>query len=247
MQRRTGNIMPATRTDPAIATFQRPEPLPERIASFVRERIIEGRWQPGDRLIESQLARQFGVSRAAMREALRLLVSEGLVTWLPHRGPMVRETSSRELEELFAVRGNLEAFAAELAASYASAAQINRMRALLTKMDGHQASHNLGRWFATGLEFHNVLMESSGNTVLCQIYDQLKSQFSRYQAAMARLPELPRDSVTEHGSILQAIERRDPPAARQAVEAHIGHLSQRFVEYATAADDDTATTSEAGR
>jgi DNA-binding GntR family transcriptional regulator len=231
--------MAAATAEPIFADFQRPDTLPERIASFIREAIIEGRWGPGGRLVESHLARQFGVSRAPLREALRLLVAEGLVVWSPHRGPMVRETSDCELAELFAVRGNLEAFAAELAARHAAPDQIARMRELLREMDQHRRARDLGRWYATGLEFHNALIAAAHNRVLSQIYDQLKSQFRRYQAAIARLPALPRDSVAEHRAILSAIEQHDPATARRMAEAHIRHLSQRFLAHEPGAGDKT--------
>jgi DNA-binding GntR family transcriptional regulator len=215
--------------------FQRPELLPERIGDFIRNGIIEGKWPPGARLIENQLARRLGVSRAPLREAIRLLAAEGLVTLSPHRGATVSETSPQELADLFAVRGNLEAFAAELAVNNASDEQIARMRRLLEDMARCHDRSDLAGWYAAGLEFHNVLIEAAGNAVLLNLYDQVKAQFRRYQAAMARLPALPTVSLAEHADILDAIERRDPEAARRLAEVHVSHLSQRFLDHELAA------------
>jgi DNA-binding GntR family transcriptional regulator len=218
-------------TNGNIAEFRKPELLPERIAKFIRDGIVEGTWQPGSRLIESQLAGQLGVSRAPLREALRLLGAEGLVTLTPHRGARVSETSTRELEDLFAVRGELEAFAAELAVHKATAEQIARLHALIGAMEGSFEGSNLAGWYEAGLEFHNILIEAARNAVLSQLYEQVKRQSRRYQAVMARLPALPRDSLEEHRAILAAIERRNPEAARHAARAHISHLARRFLEH----------------
>ncbi len=208
--------------------LQRQEPLPARIAELLREAILDGRLPPGERLIEQKLALQWNISRAPLREAIRQIASEGLVTLSPHRGASVAEVSQGELEELFAVRAMMEAFAARLAAQRATASHIARLRTRVQQMQVTFRARDLAGFYVAGLDFHNVLVEAAGNDVLSRLYDQIKRQFRRYQAAMPRLPHLQQDSIEEHRSILEAVERADANAASMLSEQHITHLTEKF-------------------
>jgi DNA-binding GntR family transcriptional regulator len=208
--------------------LQRQEPLPARIAELLREAILDGRLPPGERLIEQRLALQWSISRAPLREAIRQIASEGLVSFSPHRGASVAEISQGELEELFAVRAMMEAFAARLAAQRATAAHIARLRTLVGQMEETFRARDLAGFYVAGLDFHNVLVEAAGNDVLSRMYDQIKRQFRRYQAAMPRLPHLQQDSIEEHRSILEAVERADANKAAILSEQHITHLTEKF-------------------
>lgn len=216
------------------AGFERPELLAERIAELIRKAIIGGDLRPGQRLIESQLAKQWRVSRAPLREAIRLLCAEGLVALSPHRGASVSEVSESGLHELFEVRSLLESFAAQSAAVRAAPRHLARLRELLADMERCVATGDLQGFYVAGLEFHNVIVDAAGNAVLGQIYDQLKQQFRRYQAVMVQLPDLPQHSVAEHRTIFQAIERRNASDAWAAASVHISHLSERFRGASTA-------------
>ncbi|MFT4510625.1 GntR family transcriptional regulator [Caballeronia sp. 15711] len=209
--------------------LKRPDLLPQRIAELLREAILDGRLPPGTRLIEQKLAEQWQISRAPLREAIRQIASEGLVTLSPRRGASVSEVSKDGLAELFAVRGMMEVFAARLAAGRATPAHIELMRGLVSAMESSFQRKDLAAFYAAGLEFHNVLIVSAGNDMLARMYDQAKQQFRRYQAAMPRLPHLQEDSIEEHRRILKAIERADPDAASAASEDHIRHLTVRFI------------------
>ena len=208
--------------------LQRQELLPARIAELLREAILDGRLQPGERLIEQKLALQWSISRAPLREAIRQIASEGLVNVSPHRGASVAEISQGELEELFAVRAMMEAFAARLASQRARADHIARLRKLVAQMEETFRARDLAGFYVAGLDFHNVLVEAAGNDVLSRMYDQIKRQFRRYQAAMPRLPHLQQDSIEEHRQILEAVERADADGASLLSEQHIAHLTQKF-------------------
>jgi DNA-binding GntR family transcriptional regulator len=208
--------------------LQRQEPLPARIAELLREAILDGRLPPGERLIEQKLALQWNISRAPLREAIRQIASEGLVNLSPHRGASVAELSQGELEELFAVRAMMEAFAARLASQSARADHIARLRKLVGQMEDTFRTRDLAGFYVAGLDFHNVLVEAAGNEVLSRMYDQIKRQFRRYQAAMPRLPHLQQDSIEEHRQILEAVERADANGASELSARHIAHLTQKF-------------------
>jgi DNA-binding GntR family transcriptional regulator len=208
--------------------FERPELLAERAAGHIREAIIHGRLEPGQRLVESQLAKQWGVSRAPLREAMRLLTAEGLVALSPHRGATVSPVSPQELQDLFAVREMFESLAARIAAVQRPRADLDRMRQLVAEMDASVARHDLARYYALALEFHDVLVQGSGNAVLVRLYNLVKRQFRRYQAVMARVPHLPERSIREHRKILRAIERGNGRQAASAAGRHIANVAEAF-------------------
>lgn len=217
----------------ALADLQRPELLQERVADRVREAILEGSLQPGERLVEFRLSKQWNISRAPLREAIRQLAAEGLLTLSPHRGATVAEVSLEELHELFSVRSMLEAFGAGLAAKSASPDHLAAMRHQIAEMRASLARRDLSAFYVAGLEFHSILMGASGNSVFRRIYDQNKRQFRRYQALMPRLPDLPQNSIDEHQQILDAVEKGDADAASEAARHHIAHLIDRFPQAAS--------------
>lgn len=213
-----------------LPDLERPELLQERVADRIREAILEGSIQPGERIVEFQLSKQWNISRAPLREAIRQLAAEGLVVLSPHRGASVAEVSLAELQELFAVRSMLEAFGAGLAANNAGPSDHAAMRRKIAEMKSSLARRDLSGFYVAGIEFHSVLMSAAGNATLKRIYDENKRQFRRYQATMPRLPDLPRESIAEHQQILDAVEQGDADAASRLAAHHIAHLTDRFSE-----------------
>lgn len=218
-----------------LKNLEKQELLPERIADLIRDAILKGQLAPGARLIEQQLARQWTISRAPLREAIRQLATEGLVTLSPHRGARVSEVSEAALTELFAVREMIESFGAELAARNATPRQVAAMRTLISDMERCRRGNDLTGFYVAGLEFHNVLVAATGNAMLVQLYDQIKRQFRRYQATLPRVPDLTKNSIEEHRSILDAIERGDAQAAAGRARHHIRHLTEQVSDNAEAA------------
>jgi DNA-binding GntR family transcriptional regulator len=210
--------------------LQRQESLPARIVELLREAILDGRLPPGERLIEQKLALQWNISRAPLREAIRQIASEGLLTLSPHRGASVSVTSKVELEELFAVRAMMESFAARLASQRATANHVALLRTRIQQMEDAFRAHDLSGFYSAGLDFHNILVEAAANNTLSRMYDQSKRQFRRYQAAMPRLPHLQQESIKEHRLILEAVELADANMAAMLAEQHITHLMRKFEE-----------------
>jgi DNA-binding GntR family transcriptional regulator len=211
-----------------MARFEKSDLLPTRLADHIRSEIIAGRYRPGDRLIEQSIAAECGVSRVPLREAIRILASEGLVTISPHRGASVSVLSETELIDLFGARAAIEATAARNAAKRQNTFAIETIRGILKQMRQAVASEELTAYYALAGEFHRALVEAGGNAVMLKLYDQIRGQLRRYQAAMSALPELPKRSNLEHARILQAIEKGDADAAYRAAEEHIDALVRQF-------------------
>jgi DNA-binding GntR family transcriptional regulator len=208
--------------------FTRSDLLPERLADYLRKEIIAGRLQPGHRLVEQEFATQYGVSRVPLREAFRILAAEGLVTITAHRGATISTLSDEELTQLFYVRAGLEAMAASAAAKQLSKNRTDPMRQAILEMRRSLAKRDLVGYSTQATAFHDFLMEASGNAVLVKLYNQIKTQFRRYQAAMARVPHLPAQSIREHELIVAAIEKRDSAGAAKAAEQHVESVVAQY-------------------
>ncbi|WP_207538811.1 GntR family transcriptional regulator [Sabulicella rubraurantiaca] len=202
--------------------FARPDSLPERLALWLREEILEERIAPGSRLVESELASRCGVSRVPLREAFRILAQEGLIELSLHKGAAVRPLSATELRELFGVRSAIEAFAAGAAARNPASAE--PLAALVDQMREAVGNRDVSGYRRLAAAFHEALVAAGGNELLAGMYSQIRTRLRRYQAAMARLPDLPGTSIAEHDAIVAAIAAGDVARASSLATAHLDSL-----------------------
>ena len=208
--------------------FDRSDALPQRLAAYLREEIVAGRIAPGERLVESSLSERCRVSRIPLREAFQLLSAEGLITLTPHRGATVTTLSDREMIDLFEARAAIEGHAARLAATADPRPNLAELRELVADMRRTVAEGNITRYYTLAADFHQHLVEISDNAVLVHLFEQIRRQLRRYQAAMSRVQDLPRRSIAEHVRILKAIEKRDAALAQSAATEHITSLVAQF-------------------
>ena len=207
--------------------FTDPGLIRERVVSALRDAIIAGRLKPGERIRERELVSLLGVSRSPLREAIRILETEGFITSLAHRGARVSEVSAVDLHDMLDVRIMLESFAARLfierldeAALRAMEEQVERSRAPGYRVD-------LQENFDLGLEFHDLLVGACGNRKVVQMHENLKRHQTRYQHfAFARLGRDLR-ALDEHALMVAMLRARDLGAVERLMRAHL----LRFHDY----------------
>lgn len=207
--------------------FADPGLIRDRVVHALREAIIAGRLKPGERIRERELVAMLGVSRSPLREAIRILETEGLITSLAHRGARVSELSATDLRDMLHVRIMLESFAARLFIErlddrvlQAMQDQVERARA-----PGYQV--DLQANFDLGLEFHDLLVGACGNRKVVQLHENLKRHQTRYQHfAFARLGRDVR-ALDEHAEMVAALRARDLVGVEQKIRAHL----LRFHDY----------------
>jgi DNA-binding GntR family transcriptional regulator len=208
--------------------------LRDQVLNELRRRIVDGEYAQGERLTENRLAEDFGVSRNPVREALRVVETEGFVQILPRRGAVVATLDETAVRDLFAVRERLETLAAGLAAERATPDDIARLRALLKDASAATEAKDLDRVAELNSELHLAVIEISGNRWLASLssamYHHVHWVF-RVGAAQ-RAPH----SWEEHIRVVDAIAAGDRAAAAQA--------ARQLVEAAAAAalDPETPTT-----
>jgi len=198
-------------------------PLHEEAADRIRDLIVQGQLAAGTRLNERLLTAQFGLSRTPLREAIKVLATEGLVDLLPNRGAVVSQMDPVRLSETLVVMGALEALAGELACASATDAQLNEIRALHYEMLAHHARGDLAGYFKFNQAIHLKLVKYSGNAVLFNAYRQMNGNVrrARYMANLSR--ERWDAAVREHDEILAALGKRDVKRIKALLSDHLAH------------------------
>jgi DNA-binding GntR family transcriptional regulator len=189
----------------------------------LRDLIVQGRLAPGARLNERLLTAQLGVSRTPLREAFKVLATEGMVELLPNRGAVVSLIDPARLSETLAVMGALEALAGEFACRNATDAQINEIRALHFEMRAYHARGDLAGYFKFNQAIHLKIVKYSGNAVLFNTYRQLNGNVrrARYMANLSK--ERWDAAVREHDAILAALAARDVKRIKELLSDHLAH------------------------
>lgn len=209
------------------------KPLRERIASSIRDSIIEGKIKPGERLLEPDVANLLGVSRTPLREAFLQLESEGFLKVNPRKGALVTETSPKDAEETYIIKGALEALAAGLASSNLTGAQIEELETINNKMQVIAQSET--KDYKTFLElnslFHFSIYEQCGNEKLKKMIKTLRNQTLRYNYIFLSLLSHLEQSVAEHREIIEAIKKREPAQVESAVKKHSDNAFKILIEY----------------
>jgi DNA-binding GntR family transcriptional regulator len=205
--------------------------LSQRVRDHLRGEILSNRLTPGTHLQEEIIAAQLGISRAPVREALRLLAAEDLVRIAPRRGAVVRSLSPEEFLAAYQVREALEVLAIRLAIPRLTPLDHSALRDLHQEMVLLAARGDVDGFFEANAAFHTLIVERSGNDRLREIYRQLMNQLRRYRMRSMSLRGGLERSLAEHAAILDAVERRDADAAARLLADHI-QIPQRLLHAA---------------
>lgn len=204
--------------------------LSQHAVQSVREAILTGHYQPGDRLIERELAAQMNVSRAPVREALWLLSRDGLVTLLPHRGATVTPISSALVIDVFSVRAALEGLAARLATTRMRPDTLVRLASLISEMEDADETGNTRLLVDQDMEFHRVLTAACERPVLLDalgaVWNRTYLLISASRAAfpLAQLGPL-------HAPILEAARSGDADRVEAAVREHLSFGERTLLDH----------------
>jgi DNA-binding GntR family transcriptional regulator len=211
-------MVPPTPVDAADDPARSPAEL---VAAAIRTHIVRGTYAAGDRLAEEDMASEHGVSRTSVREALRVLASQGFVNVQPYFGTFVGEMTPKEAGDLIEVQGALEPLAAGLAAVARTPEHVAALRDLVERGRAVATSGRGAEASALHAEFHAVLAAASGNDVLVELMVALHHKLDWAYASIVQRPA--GESWDEHARIVDAIELGDADAAVDAAHAHIDH------------------------
>jgi DNA-binding GntR family transcriptional regulator len=197
--------------------------LHDELTERLRTLITRGDLAPGEKVPEKDLCKQFGVSRTPLREALKVLASEGIVTLRPNRGAMVSALTVEELEEVFPVMGALEALSGEIACKRITDREVEAIRKLHEAMVQHWKNGELQPYFRLNQRIHEAILEATRNDTLKSIYRGLSGRIlsARYIANMSQGRWA--KAVEEHEAILKALDARDGAKLSKILKAHLAN------------------------
>ncbi|MDO4706414.1 GntR family transcriptional regulator [Allofranklinella schreckenbergeri] len=207
--------MPAASPPPQLAR----RALYEDVADWLRQRIANRVLKPGDWIDEVAIATELGISRTPLREALKVLAAEGLITMKMRRGAYVAETNEEDLQEVYEMLSLLEADAAAFVAAHASPVQYEELQRIHEWLESN--AHNPDAFFKANEEFHVRLLEMAANRWRQQMVADLRKVMKlRRHSSLLRQGRIAQ-SLQEHRAIMKALQEKDPDAARRSMAQHI--------------------------
>jgi len=195
--------------------------LRERVATSLRDAILNRRLKPGQKLVERELCSALNVSRTLLREVLPQLQAEGLIKSVAHKGPFVALIDADEAKEIYEVRRVLEALAARGFAVNATDEQIKELRQQLEELKQPETAGSVRNLLLAKAGFYSVLFEGCGNRVVSQILKQLNNRMALYKRLSLGVSGRLAEVIEELEALVSAIEARDAERAAELSEVHV--------------------------
>ena len=196
-------------------------PLRDVVFNTLRQAILRGELQPGERLMEIQLAQRLGVSRTPVREAIRKLELEGLVLMIPRRGAEVAEITRQDLEDVLEVRAALEELAVKDACEHITDEQLQDLKKAANEFKRSLEGTDLVACAEADIHFHEIIYAATNNKRLVQMLNNLREQMYRYRMENLKDKRTYRTLVEEHDAIRRALKQHDKEKAGAAINVHI--------------------------
>lgn len=204
--------------------------LHDEVVGRLRGMILQGELKAGERIPERVLCDRFGISRTPLREALKVLATEGLIDLLPNRGAAVSRISAEGLREAFQVMGALEALGGELACARITDKEVAAIRRLHERMVGHHRARRLNDYFALNQKIHEAILAAADNRMLTELYGRLRGQVQRARFA-ANLSETRwRQAVAEHEEMMAALDARNADKLGKIMKRHLSNKFETLLD-----------------
>ena len=213
-------------------------PLRLQVYKALREAIVSGKLKAGERIVEDRVCAELGVSRSPLREALRRLEGEGLISILPRRGAVVTEVTARDGIDLFAVREVLEGLAARQAARHISAEELAELENVCQEMADRIQAKDTTHIVSLNMQFHELITKASRNRWVRDFLTSIRAQTRRIYRSSIESPGRAPDSLAEHLLILEALKSGDVEAAERLAREHVQKARDVAVSAGIAAPED---------
>lgn len=204
-------------------------PLRDVVFKTLRQAILTGELKPGERLMEIHLANRLGVSRTPIREAIRMLELEGLVTMIPRKGAEVSRISKQDISDVLEVRGSLDALAVRLACERITPEEISKLESAADAFSAAISSGDLTAVAQADVDFHDIIVASSKNKRLMQMANNLAERVYRYRLEYIKDKSSHNNLIKEHREILDCIKRGGASAAEAAILKHVKNQEEAII------------------
>lgn len=195
--------------------------LYREVAERIREMIEHGKLQPAERISEKQLCESFGVSRTPLREALKVLASEGLVELLPNRGARVKQLTLKQVKDTYDLMSALEGLSGELACQHISDEEITRICELHEHMLKHYRNRDLASYFLLNQAIHESILAASNNDVLLEVYNNLSQRIKRIRYSKTMTESYWQQAVKDHEEMIAALKQREGQRLGNILREHL--------------------------
>ncbi|MCC2254738.1 GntR family transcriptional regulator [Ruminococcus sp. CLA-AA-H200] len=202
-----------------------------RVFQKIREDILNGKYRENDELRENTIGKELGVSRTPVREALRQLELEGLVTIIPNRGAYVTGISNKDIWDIYVIRSMLEGLCAGWATEHITQEQLDELEETLLLSEfqmNRESGFNAEQVAALDSRFHAILYEASGSRILSRVLTDFHNYVQMARRSSIVSEERARKSIREHRQILRAVKERDADMAEQLANEHILHVMENL-------------------
>lgn len=204
-------------------------PLRDVVFNTLRQAILKGEMEPGERLMEITLANKLGVSRTPIREAIRKLELEGLVNMIPRRGAIVASISEKDMRDVLEVRITLEELAVKLAIKNMNQEDLDMLKAAGKEFENAVISKDIVEIVEADVRFHDIIYNRTENARLIQIINNLREQMYRYRLEYVKDARTHSILISEHNDIIECFRRKDVEAAQSTIREHIGNQERGIV------------------
>jgi DNA-binding GntR family transcriptional regulator len=204
--------------------------LHEQVVNRLRQMLVEGRIPPGAKLNERELAEVLDVSRTPLREAIKMLASEGLVELLPNRGAIAVELTEEDVRNTFEVMAGLEAQSGELAAQRITDAELAEIRAMHFEMMAAYTRRDLSNYYRLNAMIHRAINAAAKNPVLSATYDRVNARLQALRFRSNQVEEKWKSAMKEHEQMIEALAAHDPAAMRKVLAAHLRSKMDTVIE-----------------
>lgn len=204
-------------------------PLRDVVFKTLRKAILTGELKPGERLMEVHLAKQLGVSRTPIREAIRKLELEGLVIMLPRRGAEVAQITEKGLKDVLEVRRALDALCVELACDRITEMEKQELKQACDDFEKATGTQDATTIAEADVVLHDIIVAATGNQRLIQLVNNLSEQMYRYRFEYIKDENQHNRLVEEHRMIYESIIRQDKEKAAQAAKLHIDNQERSII------------------
>ncbi len=204
-------------------------PLRDVVFNTLRQAILTGELKPGERLMEIHLANRLGVSRTPIREAIRKLELEGLVTMIPRRGAEVSQITEKSMNDVLEVRLALDALCVELACDRISDEELENLKKACISFEQAVKTKDAKRIAQADVALHDIIVQATGNQRLIQLINNLSEQMYRYRFEYIKDFTQHERLVEEHRIIYESIVQKDKETASAAAKMHIDNQKKAII------------------
>jgi DNA-binding GntR family transcriptional regulator len=208
--------------------FMDKQSISHDIATYIKQQILNGKLNPGDRIVEIKMARELGLSQTPVREAIRQLSGEGIITIVPNKGPIVRAMEKEDVLEIYSLRAVTEGFAIRLATQKATGEDIAALEDFYENMKRKLSDHSILSLLADSLHIHQTIMKLADHSRLSRTYESISFQISMVNRILGT-ESTKQKEVDQHLELIEALISRDPEQAEKTMRKHIYRSYQEFI------------------